>query len=109
MIGFSHKLVAFLFYGHVFFFVFWLPVSNQIDQNRTPFAVKRQGIFKIAFAYDIFGLDAGQLLHGPVPCDHPAVIVDHPGWIRQEVDDLGEALFRIFDGFFCSFTFGNIV
>ncbi len=92
MIGFGNEFLAIFFDGQIFFFIFRIPVSNQIDQDRSSFAVKGQGMFKITFVYHISCFYAGQFFHGLVPGEYYTFIIDDEGRIRQKVDNLNQAL-----------------
>ncbi len=89
MVGFRNEVLAVFFDREIFFFIFRIPVFNQIDQDRSPFTVKGQGVFKVAFAHHIGGFNAGEFFHGLVPGDHRTFIIDDESWVRQKVDDLG--------------------
>ena len=53
---------------------------------------------EMAPADDIIRFYAGKIFHGLIPGNHRALVINDHGWIRQEVDDLGQALFGIFNG-----------
>ena len=89
MIRFGNKLIALLFDGQVFFFVFRLPVLYQINQDGPSFSVKRQGMLEITLTHHISGFYSTEIFHGLIPGDNGAFIIDDDGWIRKEVDDLG--------------------
>ena len=88
VIGFRNEVRAIFFDRKIFFFIFRIPVFNQIDQNRPSFAVKGQGMFKVALAHHIIRFNAGKFFHGLVPGEHHTFIIDDKSWVRQKVDDL---------------------
>ena len=63
----------------------------------------------IAFAKHILCFDIQQFFNRLVPTDHLTFIINHPGGIRQKVNNLCQALLGIFDFLLDLFSFGDIL
>jgi hypothetical protein len=63
----------------------------------------------IAFADHILRFYIRQFFKRLVPTDHLTFIINNPGGIRQKVNNLCQALLRVFDFFLGLFPFGDIL
>ena len=108
VIGLRTQDVAVLLDRQVFFRELRLPHPDEVDQHGSAFVVERQGILVISFPDHVRCRPAGEHLHGAVPGDHHPVAIDHPGRVRQEVDDLGQTLLGVPDSFLGLLAFGDV-
>ncbi len=86
----------------------FIPAEDEIDQNRPPLAVEGQGVFVIALADHLSGLEARHLFDGPVPGDDSAFPVDGQGGVGKELDDLRQAPLRFPQGRFGLSALGDV-
>jgi len=67
---------------------------HEIDQNGFGFTIERNGVEIVTLAENLLLCQAGDLLHGAVPGDHPAVGIDHKSGVGKKLDDVQGLLVR---------------
>ena len=83
-------------------------MKDQIDEDRSPFAIHPETVFKIPFSQDSSGRNAAELFDCPVPCQHLSLLVDDKGGIGEETDDVRKELPGLADLLFHPFAFRDV-
>ena len=102
MIALSQNKVIFLFN--------LLPVhKDKVDEDRPSFAIERDCISIVVLPQHLRFQNAGHLLEGPVPGNDFPLPVHSKSSIRQEINDIGQALLRLAQRFLRPLALGDVI